>query len=211
MSRWTLAMSVIAVEAAASMRMAVPGTAAHDIQVVSRIANAARVHLRWQVPYVAISIQRPFENVAVHVVKTPGVGGLFAHLMGTAEAGVLRPYLFVRQTGFFCGTSTAGVFPFGLGGQTVFITGRHTTRFLFSFGQSLAKPHGIHPADPVDRQIGRALDPAGIVTHELFPDRKRQLELPDPESFREANLDIVVGWIFRITSPDRKSTRLNSS
>lgn len=77
-----------------------------------------------------VLIECPFADVAVDVVKTPGVGLLFA------DGGVLEVFGVVEEPGVILelggvvakvvggfGSSAGGVFPFGFGGETVEVAG----------------------------------------------------------------------------------------
>src|SRR5437016_1194566 len=100
------------------MRKAMVGWHNHRIQ-------EELVSKQHRVAVLVVMIETPFGDVAVHVVKAPGVGLLLAHGMGLAvrivrEPGVVRKLTRIvaeRKSRF--GSGAAGVFPLRFGRQTV--------------------------------------------------------------------------------------------
>ncbi len=94
-----------------------------------------------------ISVGAPLRDIAVHIMKTPLIGLFPAHRMQSARAvaGVPPHVVELACSGKWqMVAGAAGVFPLGLGGQSVEPTIRRT--------QPLAEGHRVAPGHPVHRQ-----------------------------------------------------------
>jgi len=133
---------------------------------------------------VAVPVRAPFPQVAMHVIKSPGVrlfltdrmwrvpvgnqvvDVLFQFPLGldeqivrvnrlgscvvTIPSGLFETVLAVAQSVCTCGSGAAGVFPFGLGGESV----KMARRFLLGqLAEPFAELYGIIPGDVINGMV----------------------------------------------------------
>src|SRR5438445_5479781 len=89
-----------------------------------------------EVAGLAIEAGAPFAGVAEHVVEAPGVGLFLFDLMGLFFGILFGPGRVVGGFGHIA-ASAAGVFPFGDGGQAIFLLGFFAQPFAIHFGRKM--------------------------------------------------------------------------
>src|SRR5205823_12987559 len=107
----------------------------------------------------AVDAVAPFAGVAEHVIEAPGVGLFGFHLVGLFFGIFLGPGGVVGSFGHIA-AGAAGVFPFGDGGETVFLIGFLRKPFAIHLGGKMGgMDHG--PAIVAPAAVGGIVGRAG--------------------------------------------------
>ena len=121
----------------------------------------------------AIPVETPLSHIAVHVVKSPGVGLQSTHRMGLPIGIDLIPGHRIDRSMEHLGFAGAtGVLPLSLCGQVPAPTGGDERRSVVEIGQSPSKLPSLLPTDLFHGPIP-APERTGIVGHEQRPLRLR--------------------------------------
>jgi len=179
-----------------------------------------------------VPIPAPLEDVAVHVVNTPGIGRVTAYfrcpVQHRAPGGVIEGetaeigLVMTERIAIGCGGVSprpAGIFPLGFGGQSKLLVFGELSRLMKVFRQGLAKAFGLGVADPVHGiLVSQAPERSGFfvrkAAHGGNPLSLGNFKLSDPETLGEGDPDLKLirasaGLLFG-TSHDKVSGRAPS-
>src|SRR5687768_11093960 len=174
-----------------------------------------------------IPIAAPFENVSVHVVDAPCVGGIGSDFRsgGTGDAGG-SAVIWLANIGLAfrecvaegkCGggAGAAGIFPLGFGGETDMPVFWKTGGASF-VSELAAEFQGVCVTDPVDGKVfadagvegaTRIVGFAVVGAHSALPLRLSDFEFAHPETAREGDVHLsfvgaMIGFFGRTAHPE---------
>src|SRR6266404_8921584 len=158
-----------------------------------------------------VPVAAPLEDVAVHVVQAPVVGGVTANFCGPTERGTrlssvirlplevrLRAAELVAKCSGGCCPRSARVFPLRFGGQPELPFLREDAGLTAKFSKFMAERLGFGEVDVSDREgvsLGQFVrERTRQRSHRALPVALCRLVFGHPKTFGQRHLDLVFAW-----------------
>ena len=150
-------------------------------------------------------VTTPFDDIAVHVVKPPGIRFFCTHsprmhllrrsILFTKPCVINEFVVIISEGELCCGSSATGIFPLGLCRQNVSPSLRKSASFAFHASQLSTEEISILPTEPAGRRILCDSNPAviepGVCIHDRTPLFLCHFVFSQPESLCQCHLDLV--------------------